>query len=227
MSMTEMTPKERVARHAAQLVEPGMRLGLGSGTTVNLIVTALGQRVANGELPDLHVVVASTSIEKAARAAGLQLTTLHEQPQLDLSIDGADEVDRHYNMIKGGGGAILRERIVLAAAAQRVIAIDETKLVQMLGERWPLPVEVVQFGWRVSEDSLRWLGLQPQLRMAESQPFVTDEGNYILDCRCGLIREPLEVIRELCSVPGIVAHGLFVGLADRVLVADDEHVWDL
>src|SRR3712207_4567336 len=154
MSMTEITPKERVAQHAAQLVEPGMRLGLGSGTTVSLIVTALGQRVANGELPDLHVVVASTSIETAARAAGLQLTTLHEQPQLDLSIDGADEVDRHYNMIKGGGGAILRERIVLAAGAQRVIAIDETKLVQMLGERWPLPVEVVQFGWRVSEDSL-------------------------------------------------------------------------
>jgi len=225
--MAELGPKEHAALHAADEVAPSMRLGLGSGSTVNLVVAALGQRVAQGKLRDLHVVVASSQTEAAARAAGLPLMTLQDQPQLDLAIDGADEIDVQRNMIKGGGGALLRERIVLAAAAQRLIVVDESKLVQTLGERWTLPVEVVQFGWRVAEAALRQLGAHPQLRMAGTQPFITDEGNYILDCRWGVIHTPLALAHELCSVPGVMAHGLFLGLADRVIVGDAHGVREL
>ncbi len=225
--MAELEPKERAALHAANVVRPGTRLGLGGGSTINLVVAALGQRMANRELYDLKIVVASSRTEQTALAAGLPLTTLYDQPQLDLAIDGADEIDRQRNMIKGGGGALLRERIVLAAAAQRLIVVDESKLVQTLGERWALPVEVVQFGLPVAEAALRQLGAQPQLRMAGTQPFVTDEGNYILDCRWDLIHDPRALAHELCSIPGMVAHGLFLGLADRVIVGSADSVWEM
>jgi ribose 5-phosphate isomerase A len=225
--MNELTPKQRVALQVASEVQNGMCLGLGSGATVNLVTAALGERIKRGELHDLRVVVASRWTDAAARAAGLPLATLNDVPQLDLAIDGADEVSPQYNMIKGGGGALLRERIVLGAAARRVIAVDEGKLVQTLGERWFVPVEVVQFGWRVADVALRELGSDPQLRMDGTQPFVTDEGNYILDCAFGQIPQPLELAQTLWAAPGVMDHGLFLGLADRVLVGTTIDVYEL
>jgi ribose 5-phosphate isomerase A len=204
-----------------------MRLGLGSGSTVYLIIAALGERLQHGELTDLRVVVASRWSEVKVREAGLSLTTLDEQPWLDLAIDGADEVDPLKNMIKGGGGAMLRERIVLGAAEQKLIAVDEGKLVARLGERWPVPVEVVQFGSPVAERILRDYGADPQLRMDGDTPFRTDEGNLVLDCRLGSIADPAALAQALHAVPGVVAHGLFLGYADRVLVGGTDGVREL
>lgn len=216
--MSELQPKQQAALQAAQLVQPGMRLGLGSGSTVNMIAAALGERARRGELPDLQVVVASRWTEAAAREAGLALTTLDTTPQLDLAIDGADEIDPERRMIKGGGGAMLRERIVLAAARQRLIVVDESKLVPVLGTRWVLPVEVVPFGVRVAEAALRTLGAQPVLRMDRDALFVTDERNLILDCAFGQIPDPVGLAQAVRAAPGVMDHGLFIDLCDRVLV---------
>lgn len=225
--MNELRSKSRAALHAANLVQAGTRLGLGSGSTVNLIVAALGERIKRGELPDLHVVVASSWTETAALAAGLPLTTLDDVPLLDLSIDGADEIDPQRAMIKGGGGALLRERIVLAAARQRLIVVDESKLVQTLGERWPVPVEVVQFGWKVAAARLHEIGGRPELRMEDSKPFVTDEGNFILDCAFGRIADAHALDVTLRAIPGVMAHGLFLDFADRIVIGTVDGVREL
>jgi ribose 5-phosphate isomerase A len=225
--MVELTPKARAAFYAAQQVQSGMRLGLGSGSTVNLIVAALAQRMAQGEVDDIQVVVASRWTEAAAYESKLSITRLDDVTQLDLAIDGADEIDRQRNMIKGGGGALLRERIVLAAATQRLIVVDDSKLVHTLGEQWAVPVEIVQFGWRVAEAALRRLGTEPQLRTENDEPFITDEGNFILDCHFGLIQEPQSLSQMLYAVPGVMDHGLFLGLADCVIVGGNEDVQEL
>lgn len=216
--MAELSFKQQAAQAAAQLVQPGMRLGLGSGSTVKLIAAVLGERFARGELADLSVVVASSWMEAAVQAAGLPLVTLNDTPQLDLAIDGADEIDPQRRTIKGGGGALLRERIVLSAARQRVIVVDESKLVAALGTRWAVPVEVVQFGWRVAEAALVALGARPVLRMDGDTPLVTDEGNLILDCAFGPITDPDALSDALWAAPGVLDHGLFIGLCDRVLI---------
>lgn len=225
--MHDLTPKHRAALQAAAEVRSGTRLGLGSGSTVNLIVAALGERAQRGELNDLRVVVASRWTEAAVRAAGLTVVDLNEYPRLDLAIDGADEIDPRRNMIKGGGGALLRERIVLHAARERLIVADESKLVQTLGERWALPVEVVQFGWRVAEAALQTAGLNPTLRMDGAAPLVTDEGNYIFDCRCGPIGDPQGLAESLRAMAGVMDHGLFIGLADRVLIGTVDGVREM
>lgn len=225
--MSELAPKQRAAIHAAQQVRSGMRLGLGSGSTVNLIAAVLGERLARGELHDIQVVVASRWTEAAATAAGLTITTLDELPQLDLAIDGADEIDPQRNMIKGGGGALLRERIVLAAAEHKLIVVDDSKLVQTLGERWAVPVEVVQFGWRISEAALQRIGSQPMRRMDGGQPFITDEGNFVLDAPFGLIHDPRQLDTSLRAIPGVMDHGLFIGLADQVIVGSADGLREL
>lgn len=204
-----------------------MRLGLGSGSTVYLIVEALGERQARGELRDVQIVVASRWTAAAATAAGLAITTLDELPQLDLAIDGADEVDPQRNMIKGGGGALLRERIVLAAAERKLIVVDDSKLVQTLGERWAVPVEVVQFGWRIPEAALGQHGSKPLLRMDGTQPLVTDEGNFILDSPFGPIHDPKLLDQSLRAIPGVMDHGLFIGLADQVIVGGADGLREL
>jgi ribose 5-phosphate isomerase A len=216
--MAERSPKALAALHAAAQVRSGMRLGLGSGSTVNLIAAALGARQARGELHDLRVVVASRWTEAAAQEAGLLLTDLDHTPRLELTIDGADEIDPQRNMIKGGGGALLRERIVLAAAERRLIVVDESKLVPQLGQRWAVPVEVVRFGWRVAEAALRSLGGDPVLRLDGAQPLLTDEGNVILDTAFGPIRDAGALAAQLRTIPGVMDHGLFIDLADQVIV---------
>ena len=219
MSTEQEQLKRRAATEAAALVRDGMRLGLGSGSTLHLIVAALGERMRRGEARDLVAVAASSGTEAEMSRAGLPLVTLDDHPRLDLAIDGADEVDPGFATIKGGGGALLRERIVLAAAAERLIVVDESKLVPVLGTRWPVPVEVVRFGWRVAERALAALGSEPVLRTRAGRPVITDEGNYLFDCAFGPIPDPRRLASLIAGQPGVVAHGIFIDLADRVLIA--------
>jgi len=220
--VAENIAKQHVARRAAAEVQAGMRLGLGSGTTLYLVIAALGERVRAGELAGLRAVTASRWSAAAAREAGIEVVTLDDEPELDLAIDGADEVDAQHNMIKGGGGALLHERIVLSAAKQRLIVVDDTKLVRSLGERFALPVEVVRFGWRNTLNGIRRLlpevRAEPVLRRSGGETFVTDEGNWILDWSTGPIADPAALAQSLRSVPGVMDHGLFLGFAETVLV---------
>lgn len=211
--------KQQAADAAAALIYDGIRLGLGSGSTVFLIVAALGRRLHAGELSDLVVVAASSRTENALDAADIPISTLDDYPQLDLSIDGADEVDPGLAMIKGGGGAMLRERLVLAAARERMIIVDTSKIVPVLGTRWAVPVEVTRFGWRVAERALIDLGAMPMMRLTGQQPFISDEGNYVLDCQFGQIPDPAGLAGHISGLPGVMAHGIFVDFADRVLIA--------
>lgn len=215
--------KERAARAALDLVEDGMRLGLGSGSTAARFVDALAGRVASG----LNVVCVPTSEATRAQAEqlGIKLTTLDETPQLNLTIDGADEIDDQLRMIKGGGGALLREKIVATASDRMVVIADESKLVVTLG-MFPLPVEVVRFGLmatvRLIEAIATQAGCVGDIRLRPGPgdaPFVTDQGNLIVDCAFGAIPEPEVLAFALKRVPGVVEHGLFLGLADLAIVA--------
>ncbi len=216
--------KRMAAAAAAALVRPGMRVGLGSGSTVRLVVEMLAARASRSKVRDLVIVAASSTTEAALRRASLPVHSLDDHPHLHLAIDGADEVDPSLAMIKGGGGALLRERIVLAAARERVIAVDASKVVPILGTQWPVPVEVARFGWRVAEHALRKLGATPVLRMEHARPVVTDEGNYLLDCAFGQIHDPRRLAASIAGLPGVMAHGIFLDLVDRLLIAGEDGV---
>lgn len=216
--------KEFAANAAAAELQGGMIVGLGSGSTATLAVDAIARRVHEG----LKIIGIPTSERTAeqARRLGIPLSTLGEHPQIDMTIDGADEVELGtLNLIKGGGGNHLREKIVAAASARLVIAVDESKLVSHLGERAKVPVEVAQFGWQATARSLAKLEAEPSLRLeAEGKPFVTDGGNYILDCAFGRIGSAGALQRELDSVVGVIEHGLFIGMASLVVIGSSEGV---
>jgi ribose 5-phosphate isomerase A len=219
--------KRRAAEAALDYVEDGMRLGLGSGSTSALFVAMLGKRVAAG----LDVVGVPTSevVATIARRAGVPLTTLDEAPALDLDVDGADEIGPGLALIKGGGGALLREKIVANASDRMIVIADATKRVAVLGA-FPLPIEVVKFGLaatlRAIERAAAELGLQvaTNLRNEAGNPFVTDSGNRIIDASFGRIPEPEALAEKLAGIPGVVEHGLFLGYADLALVASPEGV---
>ncbi len=210
--------KQLAAAQAAAQLQDGMIVGLGSGSTAKLAVAAIGQRVKEG----LRIIGIPTSEQTAdqARALGIPLATLGEYSQIDVTIDGADEVELGtLNLIKGGGGNQLREKIVAAASSRLVIVVDETKIVRQLGRHAKVPVEVAQFGWQATARMLTSLKSTPTLRMgADAQPFVTDGGNYILDCAFGPIESPKGLQSELDAVVGVVEHGLFIGMASQALV---------
>ncbi len=210
--------KEAAAESAAGLVKSGMIVGLGSGSTAALAVAAIGKRVRNG----LRIIGIPTSEQTADQASqlGIPLSNLEEHPEIDLTIDGADEVELGtLNLIKGRGGALLREKIVASATAQFIIIVDETKLVRQLGAHDSVPAEVIPFGWQATAARLRKLGADPNLRLRPGgQTYTTDGGHYILDCAFGPITSPAELQRELDGVVGLVEHGLFVGLASQVVV---------
>jgi ribose 5-phosphate isomerase A len=207
MPVDQTGQKEAAARRALEEVRDGMALGLGSGSTAAVFVRLLGERVRAG----LRVVGVPTSQATAALAAGvgIPLAAADDVPELDLDVDGADEVDPEGRLLKGLGGALLREKIVAAAARRLVIVVDEGKLVSRLGERAPLPVEVVRFGWRRTEAALRALGVEPVLRMAQGRPFVTDGGNLILDCRVAPEMDLPALASRCKALVGVVEHGLF------------------
>jgi ribose 5-phosphate isomerase A len=196
-----------------------MIVGLGSGSTSALAVEELGRRLATGVLRDIVGVPTSAATEEQATRLGIPLSTLEEHPQLDLTVDGADEVDPDGNLIKGLGGALLREKMVASASRRLIIMVDSTKLVSRLGTRSPLPVEVVTFGAGSHAPTIRALGAEPVLRMAGGRPYRTDEGHLLLDCRfTGGIADPLAVQSVLRSRPGIVETGLFLGMRPEVVV---------
>ena len=217
-SLVQKQYKEAAAQAAALQVQEGMIVGLGSGTTAALVVEAVGKRLREG----LHIIAIPTSEQTAqqARSLSIPLSTLGEHRSIDLTIDGADEVELGtLNLIKGRGGALLREKIVASASARFVIVVDENKLVTHLGTRDAVPAEVIPFGWQVTAERLRDLGATPSLRMRpDGQPFVTDGGHYILDCVFGEIASPMDLDTRLDRVVGLVEHGLFVGMTSQVIV---------
>jgi len=217
-----MLPKEVAGRRAAEYIETGMVVGLGTGSTAEFAIRAIGARVAAG----LNIVAIPTSEASAAlaRELGIELTTLKDHPTVDLTIDGADEVDPSLDLIKGLGGALLREKIVASATARQIIIIDPSKLVDQLGTKASLPIEVVPFSAALVEHRLKERGLEPTLRMqAPDELFVTDNGNYIID---GRFPQGIDDARAtdtwLNTLPGVVENGLFVAMTHLVVVGEDD-----
>jgi ribose 5-phosphate isomerase A len=208
--------KQLAARWAADQVIDGMVVGLGTGSTAIWAVHALGERVQQG----LRItgVATSASTEALARTLGITVVSLDASPTLDVAIDGADEVDPQLNLIKGRGGALLREKLVELAARELTIVIDQGKLVSFLGSRSPVPVEIVPFGWRGTQARIEALGCLALPRLAGGETFVTDSGHFILDCRFGPLGDPAALAGRLKALSGVVEHGLFLGLATRVVV---------
>lgn len=219
------TEKELAAQRAIELVRDGMTLGLGSGTTANIAIRLLGDRVRETKM-NVRGVATSTSTATLAAAAGLNLVDLNDVGHVDLTIDGADEIAPGLALIKGGGGALLREKVVAAASEMVVIIADSTKLVPVLGA-FPLPVEIVPFARAFVEQRLLALGLRPHLRQNATGVYLTDQGNEIFDCRCEVIREPEELARQLSVIPGLVEHGLFLGMAQRAYIGVSGEVREL
>jgi len=220
--------KEAAARAALALVESGMRLGLGTGSTASAFVVALAERVREGL--DVVGVPTSEATRSLAERAGIPLSTLEETPELDLTVDGADEIDRQLRLVKGGGGALLREKIVAAASKRMVVIADGSKLVERLG-RFPLPVEVSPFGHGSTRDAIvrlfEDLGQRGPIMLRSDgagAPFRTDNGNLVYDCHLAEIASPERTAERLDAVPGVMGHGLFIGLCSRALIADADGV---
>ena len=208
--------KEAAGRAAAKLVRDSDIVGLGTGSTAYFAVVALGERVKAG----LKIMGIPTSVQTAdlARSVGIPLTTLDEHPEIDITIDGADEFDPKLNLIKGGGGALTREKVIATASKKMVVVADSGKVVPTLG-KFPLPVEIIAFARTVIEKKIASLGATPKLRLKpDGSPFITDNGNQILDCSFGKIEDPAALARELSDTPGIVEHGLFIGIAKMALI---------
>jgi ribose 5-phosphate isomerase A len=202
-----------------------MVVGLGHGSTTVFALRRIAELLQQRELQDILGIPTSTHVERDARKLGIPLTTLEEHSRIDLTIDGADEVDDDLNLIKGGGGALLREKIVAQASRREIIVVDQTKLSPTLGIQWPVPVEVVPFGWRSQSGYLESLGAQVTLRRGEGRsPFHTDQGNLILDCDFGAMSNPEQLALRLKERAGIVEHGMFIGLASDVIVGTDEGI---
>jgi ribose 5-phosphate isomerase A len=214
--------KRQAAARALDWVQPGMRVGLGTGSTARHLVDLLGEKVRAGF--EVVGVPTSEATRLQAEQCGIRLTTLDETPELDVTIDGADEIGPDLSLIKGGGGALLREKIVASASTRMIVIADESKWVPVLGQ-FPLPIEVVPFGLAATEQHIRHaLGIDRQgdltlRRGRDGHPFVTDGSHFILDARLGQISNPEAVANRLSIIPGVVEHGLFIGLADAVVLA--------
>lgn len=226
MSATWETHKRAAATHATGLIASGTVIGLGTGSTVRHLLDVIAERLASGALRDVTGVPTSEDTAARCRTLGIPLTTLDEQPELALCIDGADEVGPRLDLIKGLGGALLREKLVALAAQRFVIIADQSKRVRRLGTKAPVPVEVVPFGWTTHDGFFRQSGADPVLRRtAGGEPFVTDGGHYIVDCRYARgIRDPRALARAFARRPGIVADGLFLGLAHTAFIAGPKGV---
>ncbi len=225
MSDTIERLKQYAAQRAVDYVNSGSALGLGTGSTMRYALEELAQRLADGRLHSIVGVPTSEQTAQLAQRLNIPLTSLAEHAELDLAIDGADEIDPELNLIKGLGGALLREKIVESAARKLIIIADSSKLVAQLGSRVPLPVEVIPFATPLVLRRLSMLGGNAVLRCTpDGLPFVTDEDNYILDYHSGPILDPAELDRTLLSIPGVVEHGLFLGMAHMALVADGNDI---
>jgi ribose 5-phosphate isomerase A len=217
--------KEAAARASLRFVKDGQVVGLGTGSTAAYFIQLLGEQVKKGLR--IRGIPSSDRSREQAAGLGIPLTTLDECQQIDVTVDGADEVDPQLRLIKGGGGALLREKIVASATKQLVIVADATKRVPVLG-KFPLPVEVIKFAQALITKRIEALGARVILRKnADGTPYLTDENNYILDCHFGQIRGTDGLANKLSDMPGVVEHGLFIGMASVVLVANGSEVTEL
>jgi ribose 5-phosphate isomerase A len=206
--------KRIAAGKAIEYIRGGMTLGLGTGSTAYWAIQGIGEMVKNGL--SVKAVATSEQSESLARELNIPIMPFSEVDHLDITIDGADEVDKGLNLIKGGGGALLREKIVAAVTKFYIIIVDETKLVEHLG-KFPLPVEVVPFAWELTERKLAALGCTPRMRMAADKPYRTDNSNYIFDCSFGKIEDPAGLHRRVSDITGVMEDGFFIGMADVVI----------
>ncbi len=223
--MTDITElKKQAAYKAVDYVQSGMKVGLGSGSTAIWVTRRIGELLKSGDLTDIVGVPSSVRTEEEAVAVGVPLTSLGETPRLDIAIDGADEIDPKLNLIKGGGGALLREKIVAQASDRFIIVADSSKQVATLG-KFALPVEVVTFAYKATLAFLEALAGKAELRTGDDgHPFITDQGNYIIDCHFGAIDDPQALGLTLADRAGIVEHGLFIGMAEEAIVAGESVV---
>jgi ribose 5-phosphate isomerase A len=216
--------KAQAAEKAVEKVESGMVLGLGTGSTTYHALVKISKLLKDGSLKNIKGIPSSKQTQKQAEGLGIPLTTLDENPQIDLTIDGADEVDEELHLIKGGGGALLREKVLAQASKYEVIVVDESKLSKHLGEKWKVPIEIIRFSQKSVEKFLESLGAEVHLRHKEGKIFITDEGNIILDADFGIIEYPDELADNLNAKAGIVEHGLFINLADEVISAGENGI---
>ncbi|MFD1775096.1 ribose-5-phosphate isomerase RpiA [Paenibacillus rhizophilus] len=214
-----MNAKQLAAEAAVDYVKEGMKVGLGTGSTAYWAIRKLGERVAEGL--NITAVATSRASEQQARELGIPLVSFGEIDRLDLTIDGADELDGELQLIKGGGGALLREKIVAKGSDRMIVIADESKAVRTLG-KFPLPVEIVPFAWEWTLADLAKLGCVPELRRAGGDLYKSDNGNYIADCRFEIIESAPKLALALHSIPGVVEHGLFIGIADMAIVGKSD-----
>lgn len=218
--------KRRAAEKALEYVEKDMIIGLGTGSTVEYMLKKLGDMVRDGLT--IKAVPTSLKTKKLATEYKIPLVDLDDYPELHLTIDGADEVDSDLNLIKGGGGALTREKIVAFHSEKVIIIVDDTKIVKGLGCDMPVPVEVVKYGWKATKKTLEELtSCTVEIRRIVDEPYITDNSNYILDCDFGRIDDPETLEKDLNNIPGVVENGLFIGLADEVIVGSKQGIMSL
>jgi ribose 5-phosphate isomerase A len=225
--MPDLEPfKKEAAVRAAALVESGMRVGLGTGSTAKYAIEEIGRRVRAGELSRVVGVATSEASDVLAREVGIEVQSLDPRP-LDLAIDGADEIDPGLNLIKGLGGALLREKLTEVQARRFIVIADHTKIVSRLGEKAPLPVEIARFGFLSTIERLRGLELGGRLRQPGAQPYITDNGNYIFDAQLTETTDAPVLERQLKGLLGVIETGFFLGMAERAFVAGEDGVREL
>ncbi|WP_339238583.1 ribose 5-phosphate isomerase A [Oceanobacillus sp. FSL W7-1281] len=215
----EISDKQRAAEKAAEKVKDGMILGIGSGSTVNYMLRKLAERIEEEGI-QIKGIPSSKKSEKLARELGIPLTTFTENNYIDLAIDGADEIDEQLHLSKGGGGSLFREKMVDNIADYFIVIAGADKLVKRLGA-FPLPVEVVPFGWKITEKRIQKLGCRTTLRYRNEKQFVSDNGNYIIDCQFETIDEPEKLHKEIKSLLGVVETGIFANMADEVIISEN------
>ena len=217
--------KRKAAERAVEFLKSGMIIGLGTGSTTGFALELIGQGIESGRLNNIAGIPSSLQTEKLANKFAIPLTALEQHPEIDITIDGADEVDPQLNLIKGGGGALLREKVLAQASHRNVIIVDESKLSPQLGTRWPLPIEVIPFAWQAEANYLKSLGANVILRRKNDEDiFTTDQDNFILDCDFGPIEHADQLTTQISQRAGILEHGLFLGLATDVIVAGKDGV---
>ncbi|HTK37690.1 MAG TPA: ribose-5-phosphate isomerase RpiA [Pyrinomonadaceae bacterium] len=213
--------KKIAGEKAAEGIRDGMTIGLGTGSTVYFTIMRVGELVRDGLR--VRAIATSKQTEKLALENSIELCTFADVERLDLTIDGADELNPSLDLIKGGGGALLWEKLVAATSNRLIVVADESKCVETLGA-FPLPVEIVPFAWQTTARRIEKLNVEPRMRMSGNEPFITDNGNYIIDCRCGAINNPEELHNSLKILTGVVETGLFIGMAKTAVIAGESGI---
>ena len=212
--------KEAAGIKAVDFIHPGMLVGLGTGSTAEFAIEELSKRIKDGRLSDISCVPSSERTRNLAEILGLDLVELNSERKIDVTIDGADEIDPDFNLIKGGGGALLREKVLAQNSERNIIVVDQSKLSQHLGESFPVPVEVLEFALETEKGYLESLGGDARLRIAQNNsPFLTDQGNLIIDWSFGKMKNPSSIADQMSQRAGIIEHGLFIGTASDIIIA--------